>query len=103
MQNEWGTACVRRKQLIRELSRQKSKSSTNKLDQPVPLPQAAAAEPQPVEDAEPQPAEEAEPQLAIQPVTFPSDDEVLIVILSPWQILTDVLNRPWQAQLPIQS
>ena len=70
------------------------------MDPPAQRPQAAA---------EPPPAEEAEPQLvnplAIPPVTYPSDDEVLVVLLLPWQTLTEVLNtdRPWQAQLPIQS
>ena len=67
------------------------------MDQPAPRPQAAAELPL---------AKEAEPQLVIplviQPVTYPSDDEVLVVPLSARPTLTEVLNRPWQAQLLLQ-
>ena len=99
-----GTSGLKWKQLIREISRQKSKS-TNKLaymNQPEPRP-PAAAEPQPAE-LQLAPTAPAEKLFHPEP-TLPSfsDEEVLIVILSPWPILTVVLNRPWHAQLPMNS
>ena len=74
-----GTAGLKRKQLIREISRQKSKS-TNKLaymDQLEPLPRAVAAEPLPAE-SQPAPAD----KFVVPEPTVPStlDEEVLIDI-----------------------
>ena len=100
-----GTGGVRRNNLIEQLSMQKYKS-TNRLtymDPPAPRPQAEAGPPLAAEAGPPM-AVEAGPQLVIPPVTYPSsEDEVLVVLLSPWPTLTQVLNRPWQAQLPLQS
>ena len=96
-----GTAGVRRKHLLKELAKAKTKSKTRLtyMDPPAPRPEppvaAPAVEPPVAAEAGPPVAEKAGQQLAIPPdVTYPSDDEVLVVLLSPWQTLTEFLNRP---------
>ena len=65
-------------------------------------PETELAETEPAA-TEPPPAPRPEPVVPLG-VTYPSDDEdeVLVVLLSPWPTLTEVHNRPWQAQLPMQ-
>ena len=75
-----GTAGVRRKKLIKEIARQKSatKSKLTYMDRPLsPRP--------PLPPAEKRPAR----TFVIPEAGMPSDDEVLVVVLSPWPLLTD--------------
>ena len=77
-----GTAGVRRKMLIKEVARQKSatKSKLTYMDPPL-----SPRRPRPAEPAETLPAKKfVEPEAAM-----PSDDEVLVVVLSPRPLLTD--------------
>ena len=83
-----GTAGVRRKHLLKELAKAKTKAKTRLtyMDRPAPRPEPQVAAP--AEELPPRP----EPVIP-QDVTYPSDDEVLVVLLSPWPTLTEVLDR----------
>ena len=75
-----GTAGVRRKKLLKEIAMTKSatKSKLTYMDRPL--------SPRP-----PQPPAEKRParKFVIPEAGMPSDDEVLVVVLSPWPLLTD--------------
>ena len=80
-----GTAGVRRKMLIKDIARQKSatKSKLTYMDPPL-----SPRRPEPAEPAPSLPAT----QFNLPPaagVVMPSDDEVLVVVLSPRPLLTD--------------
>ena len=77
-----GTAGVRRKMLIKEIARQKSatKSKLTYMDPPL--------SPRRPEPAVKRPAEK-KAEFVIPEAAVPSDDEVLVVVLSPWPLLTD--------------
>ena len=77
-----GTAGVRRKMLIKEIARQKSatKSKLTYMDPPL-----SPRRPEPAEPAESLPAT----KFVLPPAAMPSDDEVLVVVLSPRPLLTD--------------
>ena len=81
----WGTAGVRRKMLIKEIARQKSatKSKLTYMDPPL-----RPRRPEPAEPAESLPATKFNLPPAAEAV-MPSDDEVLVVVLSPRPLLTD--------------
>ena len=80
-----GTAGVRRKHLLKELAKAKTKSKTRLtyIGRPAPRQEPPVAAPR------------QEPVIP-HDVTYPSDDEVLVVFLSPWPTLTEVLVRPRQ-------
>ena len=99
-----GTAGVRRRHLLKELSKSKTKSKTRLtyMDRPAPRPEPLVAAPaeEPAEVAVATPAEELAETVPPRPepvvplsVTYPSDDEVLVVLLSPWRTLNEVLDR----------
>ena len=77
-----GTAGVRRKKLMKEIARQKSatKSKLTYMDPPL-----SPRRPEPAEPAESLPAK----SFVVPEAAMPSDDEVLVVVLSPWPLLTD--------------
>ena len=76
-----GTAGVRRKKLIKEIAMQRSatKSKLTYMDPPL--------SPRRPEPAELLPANLKE--FVVPEAAMPSDDEVLVVVLSPWPLLTD--------------
>ena len=107
-----GTGGVRRKHLMKELAKAKTKSKTRLtyMDPPAPRPEpaeAAAPAEEPAEEAAPAekpavatPAEEQAETVPPRPepvipldVTYPSDDEVHVALLSPWPKLPEVLGR----------
>ena len=97
-----GTACVRRKHLMKELAKAKTKSKSRLtyMDPPAPRLEPAAPTEVPAEPVVATPAEELaeteppkqEPVIPLD-VTYPSDDEVHVALLSPWPTLTEVLGR----------
>ena len=80
-----GTAGVRRKMLIKEVARQKSatKSKLTYMDPPL-----SPRRPEPAKPAPSLPATQFNLPPAAEAV-MPSDDEVLVVVLSPRPLLTD--------------
>ena len=100
-----GTAGVRRKHLLKELAKAKTKSKTRLtyMDPPAPRQEPAdvaalAEEPPPAETEPPTPPPPPPPPPRPEPgipqdVTYPSDDEVLVVLLSPWPTLIEVPGR----------
>ena len=74
-----GTAGVRRKVRIKEIARQKSATKSKLAYMEPPL------SPQTAEPAESRPAK----SFVVPDAVMPSDDEVLVVVLSPWPLLTD--------------
>ena len=104
-----GTAGVRRKHLMKELAKAKTKSKSRLtyMNPPAPRLEPAAPTEVPAEPAVATPAEELAETGPLRPeptrrdlsvpldVTYPSDDDnqVHVALLAPWPTLTEVLGR----------